>query len=75
MHYYTETRLQSKIQLEPAQKQGGFSLVLRKPIWDLIRTDLPKNYRVFPKPPAPPNIYVPTMVHDSDTLISHPYQN
>ena len=75
MHYYTEAILQSKIHLELTQKQGGLSPVLRKPIRDFTRTDLPKKYRVFPKPPAPPNIFVPTMGLDPVTLISHPHQN
>ena len=75
MHYYTESKLQSKIHLEPTQKQGGLSPVLRKPIRDLTRTDLPKKYRMFPYPPAPPNISVPTMSPDAVTLLSHPHQN
>ena len=75
MHYYTEAKLQSMIQLEPTQKQGGLSPVLREPIPDLTRTDLPKKYRVFQKPPAPPNLSVPTMGPDPITLISHPHQN
>ena len=75
MHYYTEAKLQRKIQLEPAQKQGGFSPVLREPIRDLTRTDLPKKYKVFPKPPAPPNISISTMGPDHVTVFSHPHQN